>query len=69
MFVKLGTPKHLKAMATLNEAMVGFVGRAERIARVHQFGLMDRVTSGGPNYRYPNRVLLCTAWSLVCLCR
>jgi len=37
---------------------VGFVGRAERIARVHQFGLPDQVMPGGPTYRYPARELL-----------
>ncbi|WP_027474619.1 phage virion morphogenesis protein [Curvibacter gracilis] len=58
MFLKMGTPKNLKAMATPSEAVVGFVGRAERIARVHQFGLSDRVTPGGPTYRYPARELI-----------
>lgn len=58
MFLKMGTPKNLKAMATPTEAVVGFVGRAERIARVHQFGLSDRVTPGGPMYRYPARELI-----------
>lgn len=58
MFLKMGTPKNLKAMATPTEAVVGFVGRAERIARVHQFGLSDRVMPGGPLYQYPARVLI-----------
>ena len=47
-----------KAQATPSEAMVAFAGRAERIARVHQFGLEDRVKPGGPSYRYPVRELL-----------
>ena len=58
MFQKMGAAKNLKAMATPAEAVVGFVGRAERIARVHQFGLSDRVMPGGPTYRYPARELL-----------
>ena len=58
MFVRLRTAKHLKAQATPSEAMVAFAGRAERIARVHQFGLEDRVKPGGPSYRYPVRELL-----------
>src|SRR5450830_1234573 len=58
MFQKMGAAKNLKAMATPTEAMVGFVGRAERIARVHHFGLSDRVMPGGPTYRYPARELL-----------
>ena len=43
MMEKLRAAKHLKASATASEALVGFVGRAERIARVHHFGLRDRV--------------------------
>ena len=58
MFQKMGAAKNLKAMATPAEAVVGFVGRAERIARVHHFGLSDRVMPGGPTYRYPARELL-----------
>ena len=58
MFVRLRAAKHLKAQATTSEATVAFAGRAERIARVHQFGLEDRVKPGGPTYRYPVRALL-----------
>ena len=58
MFVKLRTAKHLRAQATPTEAVVAFTGRAERIARVHHFGLKDRVKPGGPDYDYPARQLL-----------
>ena len=58
MMEKLRAAKHLKASATASEALVGFVGRAERIARVHHFGLRDRVKPGGPEYDYPARQLL-----------
>lgn len=58
MFVKLRTAKHLRAQATASEAMVTIAGRAERIARVHHFGLRDRVKPGGPDYTYPARPLL-----------
>lgn len=58
MFVKLRAAKHLRASATSSEAVVAFAGRAERIARVHHFGLKDRVTPGGPDYDYPARQLL-----------
>ncbi|MDR6152195.1 phage virion morphogenesis protein [Acidovorax delafieldii] len=58
MMQKLRAAKHLKASATASEALVGFVGRAERIARVHHFGLRDRVKTGGPEYDYPARQLL-----------
>lgn len=58
MFAKLRSPAKLKAKGTPNEAVVGFVGMAQRIARVHHFGLEDRVNRGGPVYRYPARELL-----------
>lgn len=58
MFVKLRTAKYLQAQATPNEAIVAFAGRAERIARVHHFGLEDKVEAAGPNYHYPARALI-----------
>jgi phage virion morphogenesis protein len=58
MFQKLRAAEHLKAQGLMDEAVLEFVGRADRIARVHHFGLEDRVTLGGPTYRYPARELL-----------
>ncbi len=58
LFVKLRAAKHLRAMATATEAAAGFMGRTERIARVHHLGLRDRVKPGGPQYDYPARPLL-----------
>jgi len=37
---------------------IGFSGRTGRLARVHQFGLTDRVVPGGPRVRHPARQLL-----------
>ncbi|PMS20195.1 hypothetical protein C0Z18_12265 [Trinickia dabaoshanensis] len=37
---------------------VGFGGRMARLARVHQFGEKATINPGGPEYRYPARVLL-----------
>lgn len=54
----LGLVKNLRASATSSEAVVAFASRAERIARVHHFGLKDRVKPGGPDYDYPARQLL-----------
>jgi phage virion morphogenesis protein len=48
----------LVAQSTADEAVVAITGRAARIARVHQYGLTDRVAPGGPDYRYPARGLL-----------
>ncbi len=58
MFQKLRAAKHLKAQAQGGAAVVQFVGRTERIARVHHLGLRDRVRPGGPEYDYPERPLL-----------
>lgn len=58
MFSKLPTARYLKARGTPSEAAVTFTGRVARIARVHQYGLRDRVEPGGPRYHYPQRELL-----------
>ena len=39
-------------------AVVEFMSRAQRIARVHHFGETDAVNPGGPQYKYPARELL-----------
>lgn len=58
MFRKLRADRHLKAGGGPDEAWVAFTGRAERIARIHHFGLRDRVAPGGPETDYPRRELL-----------
>lgn len=58
MFSKLRTARYLKSAATANSAVVGFVGEVERIARVHQLGLRDRVQKGGKDAQYASRELL-----------
>jgi len=58
MFKKLRLARNLKAGATDAEAWVGFVGRAARIARVHQEGGVDRPSSGQKPSRYAKRVLI-----------
>lgn len=59
MFARLRTSAHLKADATANDATLHIDGAAGRIARVHQFGLQDRVQRGrGLTIRYPVRQLL-----------
>jgi phage virion morphogenesis protein len=57
MFNKLRTTRHLKTQRDASQLSVEFRGRVARIARVHQEGLSDRVTSGGANYAYPQRQL------------
>lgn len=58
MFTKLRNNANLKVKADGNEISVGFFGRVARIARVHQFGLNDRVAKNGPEVRYAERRLL-----------
>ncbi|ASW46244.1 phage virion morphogenesis protein [Xanthomonas hortorum pv. vitians] len=58
MFAKLRQPKYFKISASPNAVSVGFVGRASRIARVHQEGAQDAVRPGGARARYPQRTLL-----------
>ncbi|HDT6051422.1 TPA: phage virion morphogenesis protein [Klebsiella michiganensis] len=58
MFAKLRTVKYLKAVASPDSASVEFEGRVQRIARVHHYGLRDRVSRRGPLVRYSERRLL-----------
>ncbi|ELP5714837.1 phage virion morphogenesis protein [Enterobacter bugandensis] len=58
MFAKLRTTKYLKTAATANSATVQFDGKVQRIARVHHYGLRDRVRRNGPEVRYSQRRLL-----------
>lgn len=58
MFTKLRTARFLKVATTESQIAVGFFDRVARIARVHQYGLTDKVGKNGPSYKYPARVLL-----------
>ena len=58
MFAKLRTTKYLKTTTTADSASVQFDGKVLRIARVHHYGLRDRVSRKGPEVRYAERRLL-----------
>lgn len=58
MFAKLRTTKYLKTAATADSARVQFDGKVQRIARVHHYGLRDRVRRNGPEVHYAERRLL-----------
>ena len=58
MMVKLRQARYLPTTATPDEAALTFAGRVLRIARVHQFGLPDRVAPGGPQHVYAERPLI-----------
>ncbi|RWT41877.1 phage virion morphogenesis protein [Aeromonas caviae] len=56
MFIKISSPAWLKARANEHQAVVEFVGTANRLATIHQYGLKDRIK--GREIRYPARELL-----------
>ena len=58
MFANLRTTKSLKAVASHDTASVEFESRVQRIARVHHYGLRDRVSRKGMEVRYAKRRLL-----------
>jgi phage virion morphogenesis protein len=58
MFTKLKTAKYLKAEANANQAEVFFTGQVQRLARVHHYGLRDKVNRRGTEVKYAERPLL-----------
>ncbi|CAX58631.1 phage tail protein [Erwinia billingiae Eb661] len=58
MFTKLKTAKYLKAYANANQAEVSFTGQVLRLARVHHYGLRDKVNRKGTEIKYAQRPLL-----------
>lgn len=55
MFVRLGSPRFLKATGDGEQIAVGFTGRIARIARVDQYGLNDRAERGAKQVKYARR--------------
>ena len=58
MFAKLRTNRYMKAKGTNDAAVVGFAGRVQRMARVHQEGLKDRPNRHSDAVQYEARPLL-----------
>ncbi|MCO1362275.1 phage virion morphogenesis protein [Burkholderia multivorans] len=58
MFAKLRTARFLKTTSSADASVLHFTRDVERIARVHQDGLRDRVQRDGPIVQYPVRELL-----------
>ncbi|EOC0054296.1 phage virion morphogenesis protein [Cronobacter sakazakii] len=58
MFVKLRTSRFMKATGSSDAAVVEFTGKVQRIARVHQYGLIDAPSHNSERIRYPMRQLL-----------
>lgn len=58
MFAKLKTAKYLKAQSNADSAEVAFIPGVQKLARVHHYGLRDRVSRRGTEVKYPERKLL-----------
>lgn len=58
MFAKLRTARYLKARGSGDAATVEFVGKVQRIARIHQDGLKDRPSRHSQPVKYEARPLL-----------
>lgn len=58
MFAKLRTNRYMKATGNDSAAVVEFTGKVQRIARVHQLGLMDKASLQSKSVLYPARILL-----------
>ncbi len=58
MFAKLKTTKYLKAQASAVQAEIAFAPAVQKLARVHHYGLRDRVNRRGTMVKYAERPLL-----------
>ncbi|CAI1019554.1 phage virion morphogenesis protein [Serratia quinivorans] len=58
MFSKLRTARYMKAKGSGDDAVVEFVGRVQRMANVHHYGLRDRPTPHSADVKYEARPLL-----------
>ncbi|RLM12570.1 phage virion morphogenesis protein [Gibbsiella quercinecans] len=61
MFSKLQTTRFMKVASSQNDAVVFFAGPVQRIARVHHYGLRERIYQRGkrgPQVKYDARELL-----------
>ncbi|CAI2070569.1 phage virion morphogenesis protein [Serratia proteamaculans] len=58
MFSKLRTARYMKAKGSGDDAVVEFVGRVQRMANVHHYGLRDRPTLNSAPVKYEERPLL-----------
>lgn len=58
MFNVIKNAKYMRTTRTTQGIAVGFAGRVAFIARVHQYGLRDKVDQDGPTVKYESRELL-----------
>ncbi|TCL03710.1 phage virion morphogenesis protein [Sodalis ligni] len=58
MFCKLRTNRYLKTKGSSDSAVVEFTDRVQRMARVHHYGLRDKVSAHNKIIKYENRALI-----------
>lgn len=58
MFAKLRTNRFMKAQSSSDAAVVEFVGRVQRMTRIHQEGLSDKANRFSREVKYDARPLL-----------
>ncbi|CAI1613637.1 phage virion morphogenesis protein [Serratia entomophila] len=58
MFSKLRSARYMKAKGSSDDAVVEFVGRVQRMANVHHYGLRDRPSPNSDPVKYGERPLL-----------
>lgn len=58
MFSKLRSASYMKAKGSSDDAVVEFVGRVQRMANVHHYGLRDRPSPNSDPVKYEERPLL-----------
>ena len=58
MFNLIKNAKYMRFERTTQGIAIGFAGRVAFIARVHQYGLRDKVEKDGPTVKYDPRELL-----------
>ncbi len=58
MFEKMRAAKHMKLQNDANQITIGFIDQVGRVARIHHYGLRDRISSKVTSYQYPERRLL-----------
>ena len=58
MFAKLRTTKYLKTVASADTASVQFANGVQRIARVHHYGLREKINNSKKQIKYSPRKLL-----------
>jgi phage virion morphogenesis protein len=58
MFSKLRTARYMKAKGSGDDAVVEFIGRVQRMANVHHYGLRDRPSPNSDPVKYEARPLL-----------